>query len=112
MIEIGSGIWIIISVLAGIVVLIGLAVAIKRRREGAPQETDYRAFYIMGISFLPLGIVLMVTTENPGMLGLTALGVVYMAIGLSNRDKWKDTKKPKPSKPKTSKRKKPSRRKR
>jgi len=64
-------------------------VVIWKKRKGAKTETDYRAFYVLGICFAPLGIVLMITIGNPGMLGMTGLGVAYIAIGLANRDKWK-----------------------
>ncbi|MFX0207767.1 MAG: hypothetical protein ACFFDT_17390, partial [Candidatus Hodarchaeota archaeon] len=69
--------------------ILGVLVAWKKRKEGKSKETDYRAFFIMGISFLPLGIVMTITIGNPGMLGLTALGIIYMIMGLANRDKWK-----------------------
>ena len=81
----------IMILLVLIAVAIVLVVVLKNKKR--PKETDYRAFYIMGISFLPLGIVLFLTTDNPGMLGLTALGAVYMSIGLSNKDKWEKKKK-------------------
>jgi hypothetical protein len=35
-----------------------------------------------------LGIILTAST-NPGFIGFIGLGIVYMAIGLANRDKWK-----------------------
>jgi hypothetical protein len=43
----------------------------------------------MGICFLPMGIIF-TTTINPGFIGFIALGIVYMAIGLANKDKWKN----------------------
>jgi len=39
--------------------------------------------FILGISFLPIGIA----TDNPGMWGV---GAVFLVLGLANRDKWKD----------------------
>jgi len=52
-----------------------------------PRTIDYRAYFIMGICFLPLGIILTIII-TVGFLGLTALGIIYMIIGLANRDKW------------------------
>ena len=43
----------------------------------------------MGITFLPMGFILMISIKNPGFMGITALGIIYMFIGLANRDKWK-----------------------
>jgi len=53
------------------------------------KEVDYRAFFIMGISFLLLGIVLTFVIGNPGFIGFMVLGIAYIAIGLANKDKWK-----------------------
>jgi len=46
-------------------------------------------FFILGIFFLPMGIVLMITIDNPAFIGITGMGLIYMVIGLANRDKWK-----------------------
>ena len=82
--------WLIILLGIGMItIILGVLVAWKKRKDGKSKETDYRAFFIMGISFLPLGIVMTITIGNPGMLGLTALGIIYMIMGLANRDKWK-----------------------
>ena len=42
----------------------------------------------MGISFLPMGIIF-TAVINPGFLGITAMGLINLAIGLANRHKWK-----------------------
>jgi hypothetical protein len=46
----------------------------------------------MGISFLPLGIVLTIAVGNPGFIGFIGLGGFYIALGLANKDKWKKEK--------------------
>jgi hypothetical protein len=61
----------------------------KKGNEGKRKEIDYRVFFIMGISFLPLGIVLTFVVGNPGFIGFMGLGIAYIAIGLANKDKWK-----------------------
>jgi uncharacterized membrane protein len=81
--------------LVGIVVtLLLVAVLRKRKREGKAGETDYKAFFIMGVVFLPTGFAMMMAyflAELPFEIGLPlfALGLVYLLIGLANRDKWK-----------------------
>ena len=45
-----------------VVGILPAAVAWKRRKEGTPR--NYEAFCIRGISFLPVGIVLIITTGN------------------------------------------------
>ena len=81
--------------LIGIVVtLLLVAVLRKRKREGKAGETDYKAFFIMGVVFLPTGFAMMIVyflAELPFEIGLPlfALGLVYLLIGLANRDKWR-----------------------
>ncbi len=83
--------WIIISLfIIPILVLIAIVIAFvfwKRKKEELFNEPDYRVFFIMGICFIPIGIIFS-TTINFGFMGFIALGLIYIAIGLSNRDKW------------------------
>jgi uncharacterized membrane protein YhaH (DUF805 family) len=71
-------IMIAIAVLAVLFAVIAIVV-----RRGEKREPDYRTFFILGIAFLPVGIA----TDNPGLWGM---GAVFLAVGLVNRDKWKD----------------------
>ncbi|MDX1378648.1 MAG: hypothetical protein R3307_07350 [Anaerolineales bacterium] len=76
--------YIVLALLIGIAVLgIVFAIAAYKRRGEFRSEPDYRAFFILGISFLPIGIA----TENPGLWGM---GAVFMILGAVNRNKWKD----------------------
>ena len=65
------------------VLIILLAVFAIVKNKGKTTEPDYRVFFILGITWLPLGIA----TDNPAFLGM---GAVFMIVGLANRDKWKD----------------------
>ena len=82
---------ILITIIIGFII-VGVLVALllwKLRHEKKPKkEPDYRAFFIMGISFLPVGIIF-TAAISPGFIGFTAIGLIYMTIGLANRDKWK-----------------------
>lgn len=83
----------LIGIAIGVIaVLVGVVVAVvfwKRRKEGRPEEPDYRAIFFVGLVFMPAGIAMMIATGNPGLLGITAFGIFYMSLGLANRDKWK-----------------------
>ena len=84
----------LVPLVALVIVVLGIVVVLvmwKIRKEGKTQEPDYRAFFVMGISFLTIGAAFMST--NPGLMGFTGLGIVYMAIGLANKDKWPKEKK-------------------
>ena len=84
--------WIFISIfLVAILVVIGIALTLvyrKKNKEGKFKEPDYRAFFIIGVSFLPMGIIF-TTVISPAFIGFLGIGICYMAIGLANRDKWK-----------------------
>jgi len=54
--------------------------------KGKKHEPDYYTFFILGITWLPLGLVF-------GNNVFFIMGLVFMALGLANKDKWK--KKPK-----------------
>ena len=86
----------LIPLVALTIVAIGIILALlvfKMRRERKVQKVDYRAFFVIGISFLAIGAGLM--TINPGFMGFTGIGIVYMIIGLANKDKWPKNKKKK-----------------
>ena len=64
----------------------------KRKEEGKPQ-TAYRTFFILGVIWVPLSIILMVVSfifQIPFYIGFPffIVGLVYLIIGLQNRDKW------------------------
>jgi len=88
--------WIIIGIILGLVVTgIGIVVVWKRRKEVKSQDTGYRALYILGLSFLPLGVIFEIiffTSDTKVFLVLgfvfIALGLSYLSIGLANKDKW------------------------
>ena len=83
----------LVGIIAVIVIALGIIVlfiSMKKKKEGKYVEPDYRAFFILGICFLTMGTIFMITV-SPGFIGFTGLGVIYMIIGLSHRDKWKKT---------------------
>ncbi len=73
--------WIIISILILVIITVLLAIFIIRYKK-KPHNPDYYTFFIIGITWIPLGLVF----KNPGFwIG----GLVFMAVGLANKDKWK-----------------------
>ena len=71
--------WILI--LIAIILLAVIAFVLYKYR-GKKHNPDYYSFFIMGIIFLVIGIIIDFTV-------FWILGLVYMAIGLANKDKWK-----------------------
>ena len=82
----------IVALVAVILIIFGVVIATiscKCKKTKKSQGQNYYAFFILGICFLPLGIIFTLSTDNFGFLGLTALGAVYTIIGYKNKDKWK-----------------------
>ncbi len=48
---------------------------------------NYRGLFAAGCTFLASGVVLM-TTIGPVGIALMGVGLVMMAVGLANREKW------------------------
>jgi hypothetical protein len=78
----------IIWPIIGIAVLVLLILAlVVYRTSGGKRPTDYRTLFIIGASYIPIGIA----TENSAF---SIIGLVLIGIGISNRDKWEDNKTP------------------
>jgi hypothetical protein len=89
-----DGLILIMILITMIILLIGVVVSIyiyKKRNQGEIRETNYQAFFTMGISFLALGIILSAAV-GPAFIGFFGLGIIYMVIGLVNRNKWEKKK--------------------
>ena len=83
----------IILAIAVITGILAVLMVQKRKGEGKPQA-NYHAFFILGIIWVPFSVVLMIASfilQIPFYIGfpLFILGLVYLIIGLKNRDKWK-----------------------
>lgn len=72
-------IWAMPAILVAIVVLALLVIFLRKKDKNPP---DYYSFFILGICWMPLGVII----EN---WGLAIIGFVFMAIGLKNKDQWK-----------------------
>lgn len=72
--------WILIAI-AGLLVLLGVFAYFLIKKKGR-HEPDYYTLFIIGITWLPLGLAM----ENPAFW---ILGLVFIGVGLANKDKWK-----------------------
>ncbi len=91
-----SGAILAILIVVGILLIL---VVWKRKKEGKIEEPDYRAFFAMGVIWVPTGIVLMFISflldvfpfplSFVAGMPLFAMGLIYLIVGLANRDKWR-----------------------
>ena len=72
-----------------IIALIFIVVMLKKKKEGKMGEPNYQVFFVLGILWMPIGIVFMMTINLVIGVAFLGLGISYLAIGLANRDKWK-----------------------
>ena len=75
----GPIVWIVLALL-----IVGILVVVIAYKKNRNVPTDYRTFFIVGLTWIPLGIA----TKN---YAFTAIGVVFMLLGLKNRSKWKES---------------------
>lgn len=75
-----------VAIVAVLVALLAVLFIVIKRKGIENVEADYRVFFILGITWLPLGIA----TDNMAFL---AIGAVFMIVGLANRDKWPEEEK-------------------
>ncbi len=87
-------IWPVIMIALLIVSAIILAITVfmvkRKRKNGQTDNPDYRALFILGICFLPMGVSLSITLENPGFYGIAAMGFIFLLMGIAHRDEWKE----------------------
>ena len=53
------------------------------------REINYKAFLGVGLCFVSAGIAVAIATKNPGLMGLSVIGIAFIAISMKNKDKWK-----------------------
>lgn len=84
--------WILGFILLGVIIGVGTLFLVVLRRKRV-TETNYKTFFILGIPFMGLGSAWIAIDyfRTMGIIFL-CLGVVYLSIGLANRNKWKTSK--------------------
>ena len=81
--------WIMLTIII-LLVIFGIIAIIVAKKGGKRKPTDYYAFFIMGITWLPFGILMMVLDSDSSLGNIFfILGLVYLAIGLAHKKEWK-----------------------
>jgi hypothetical protein len=77
----GLVLWTVFGIIIALFIVF-LLVSIFTKKK---PEPDYKAFFIIGITWIPLGLVF-----NNNFLSI--MGIVFMVLGIANKDKWKKQK--------------------
>ncbi len=75
--------FVLIAVAAAIVIIGVVFAVLLAKGKIKHQGPDYKALFIIGLTWIPIGIAL----KNPAFW---IMGLVFMAIGLANKNKWKN----------------------
>ncbi len=59
-------------------------------RRGEKFKPDYQAWFVIGLIWMVVGLVVSLAAKNPGYYGFTVMGLVFFTLGLKNRDKWQE----------------------
>lgn len=76
--------WLILMIVVA-AIIIGLAVFMAIRARRTEKKPNYRAWFIIGLSWIPLGVA----TKNPFFY---VVGVAFVIISLANKNKWREEK--------------------
>ena len=79
--------WTLVSIAVGVILIVIFGISVLKRK-GWKREVDYRSYFNMGIVWLPFGIVVYLIFKNFIGILFSILGLIFLAIGLINKDKW------------------------
>lgn len=80
------------AAILGIIIVIAVAMVMYyRKNPDKKRETDYYTFFVIGLTWLPLGIVFMTIGDYGSFFFI--MGLVFITLGLTNKDKWPEDKK-------------------
>jgi hypothetical protein len=91
-----EGLFLVLAILLAILVTVGIILVIviwKRPKTSRFKGSNFHTFYVMGLVFIPFGIVSMAVYSRLGMpfffgVPFLAMGITYLIVGLLNKDKW------------------------
>jgi hypothetical protein len=76
---------ILFGVLIGAIILRN---GVLYKRSNSKGDVDYRAFFVIGVTYLGAGVALSISLHNLGFYGIVGIGLLFISIGLQNQDKW------------------------
>lgn len=80
--------WIIFGLIIALIVIMILSFKLKKGKKLRP---DYYSLFIMGVIWLPAGILMKIFIPNSIGNVFLVLGAIYFVIGLMHRDEWRSS---------------------
>ena len=74
--------------IAAIIILLAVVFAWKLKKNNWQHETDYRAFFWIGIIWTIFGALSMLFFDTGGLTSLFIIGLVFLGVGAANKYKW------------------------
>ncbi len=79
-----TNIWLLVSIIGVLLIVLSIVFLVLHRKEH--REPDYRAFFILGLVWILIGIVEFFTSRDFSMFMI--MGLVFLVLSLSRRDRW------------------------
>jgi len=75
------------SIIIGLII-IGLLIVFFLQFKRKKYKPNYRLFFILGTAWIPIGVVFYINTKN---FGFFVMGLIFLIIGLVNKNKWEES---------------------
>lgn len=75
-----------LSFVIGFIIICLLVVLFIQFKKGKCKP-NYRLFFILGTTWVSIGVVFYITTRN---VGFFVMGLIFIILGLVNKDKWEE----------------------
>jgi formate hydrogenlyase subunit 3/multisubunit Na+/H+ antiporter MnhD subunit len=79
--------WILVSI-AVIVVILAIISVLMLKRKGWKRKVDYRSYFNTGIVWFVVCIIFYLVLDSVIGIFFFIMGLVYLSVGLKNKDKW------------------------
>jgi len=66
-------------------IIIGLLIVLFVQFKKGKYQPNYRLFFILGTTWVPVGVIFYINTRN---IGFFVMGLIFLILGLINKDKW------------------------
>jgi hypothetical protein len=77
-----------IMILTAVLLFVALVSLLVAWKKGRRFERDYFTWFWLGLIWMVFGGILALSQDNPSYWAFAVMGLVFLALGLKNRDQW------------------------